>query len=88
MTGKWQPIETAPKDGTPILLGGGHFVCEVRGSYDEPVRHAAVAAWWKGTIQGHHKDGGWLIASKDCCYYFVVYEKPTKWMPLPEPPRD
>lgn len=70
----WQPIKTAPRDGTPIL------VCDARtGS----MRWAVWAArdiigppfplnWRDGTIEARGE---------------IVGVVPTHWMPLPEPPR-
>lgn len=58
---KWEPIETAPKDGSEILLFfTTHFskIC---------VGHYAIGNWIESQ--------GWSIA-----------DKPTHWMPLPEPP--
>jgi hypothetical protein len=68
----WQPIETAPKDGTRILLFDpsdddgesvklGHFVL--------PVYRA----------QG---SGGWLCNRAD----WMALHEPSHWMPLPETP--
>lgn len=66
----WQPIETAPKDGTEILAFGraeyertlyakGHHVC-----------------WW----EGQQETGYWSGRDGDCDYRI------THWMPLPPPP--
>lgn len=38
-TDKWQPIETAPKDGTPFLATGFDF------GYVGNTRHFVVAKW-------------------------------------------
>lgn len=68
---QWQPIETAPKDGTDILLTDGY--------------RAAVASWypeefpdaeWPWGVSDWHNDplhlrGGYMA---------------THWMPLPMPP--
>jgi hypothetical protein len=67
----WQPIETAPKDGSSIW-------CFASGrSFDADV-------WWQGMIhwqsvllmKGQEPD--WLGVPRDV--------SPTHWMPLPEPP--
>jgi hypothetical protein len=67
---EWQPIETAPKDGRPIL---GFGICdgEVSGRGVEPA--AAVVEWC----------GSWTVGATD--YYGVTMEA-THWMPLPDPP--
>ena len=63
---RWRPIETAPKDGTQVLLArsDGIVGCgrweDVRGVY-----------LWVGEWSSDTKDVGL---------------KPTRWMPLPEPP--
>lgn len=66
----WQPIETAPKDGTEILL----FELQC---YDEP--YIATGIW-------HRWDGGerWLPAVYGGAR--TDYFDPTHWMPLPDAP--
>jgi hypothetical protein len=69
----WQPIETAPKDGTRILLW----------DTDE-----AVVAKWDDISMGGAK-GWQIAVVKligDVNYYEATFN-PTHWMPLPEPPR-
>lgn len=76
---QWQPIETAPKDGTPVLLGGGstdeegHLVGSI-------TRRPVVAVWCEDREGGHwayaHWDSAWRSA----------YENPSRWMPLPSDP--
>lgn len=69
---EWQPIETAPKDGTDVLLWG-RCCGEIHGEYDADC--AVVASYqcdeWHATVGD--------------CYSTTV--KPTRWMPLPEPPQ-
>lgn len=77
---EWQPIETAPKDGTEVLIGGGFFDWD--GSYGEDVPHTGVtiASWqyrhgakqWRGNACGGYDE-----------YYWY---NPTHWMPLPKSP--
>ncbi len=73
---EWQPIETAPKDGTAILLAltqdyySGGRVKE--GFCDE-------------------LSGDWYLAndSCSCCYYPLSDDNPpTHWRPLPDPPAE
>lgn len=73
--GDWQPIETAPKDGT-LLEGlrrhpnGTSFLGRVRW-YVEP-DPPPLAFWrWVGTGE----DMGWSLENP-----------PTHWMPIPAPP--
>jgi hypothetical protein len=69
----WQPIETAPKDGTRVLVYSNDkrqavAYCDLinmGGFYDEPIRVWNVNGWLSG-------DTGFI---------------PTHWMPLPEPPK-
>ncbi len=74
----WQPIETAPKDGT-VIIGYGlppkatvnqrHFGSDVR----------TIKTWKLGdTI-------GW--SARNRFGMFTVGFEPTHWMPLPEPPK-
>jgi hypothetical protein len=67
---KWQPIETAPKDGTEVLIYGLAWEDAQRGNY------YAVAAFLDGAWRDSPEDvdDGWEMNS------------PTHWMPLPTPP--
>jgi hypothetical protein len=67
----WQPIETAPKDGTRVLVYNGDIY---------------VAAWEDSSMSLKIKKG-WVYAcvATNWNYYEVVYE-PTHWMPLPNSP--
>lgn len=74
---KWQSIETAPKDRTPILAWNGNFVSE--------------ALWEPDADDNGHE--GWCYSTfYNCeCYgnYNNSYDKdaqPTHWMPLPSAP--
>ena len=70
----WQNIETAPRDGTKILVWGGEWVGELgpREPVDEPMK-----VYFCGR-------GGWHVA--DTVYYCAEIENPTHWMPLPAGP--
>lgn len=68
---EWQPIETAPKDGTPILLyWPGH-----RGH----IATNCFVARWNVLAED------WLSSGQPVWRGAGIYE-PTHWMPLPEPP--
>lgn len=90
----WQPIETAPTDGTPVLL------------YLSPPLNTNEAVGWcaKGEM---HVVVGWAEDTyrdviKWCCGFceegtadtegfstpFMMTVTPTHWMPLPNPPTD
>lgn len=71
----WQPIETAPKDGTNIDLWAKQWRVQDDGfNY----RRFRTCYWTKGDSMTNrsaywmHLDSGW---------------RPTHWMPLPAPPR-
>ena len=77
----WQPIETAPKDGTCILIAGGIYDWDSSWGETLPFSGVTIASWndirtgkpWQGENCGGHDE-----------YYRYA---PTHWMPLPEPPR-
>lgn len=74
----WQPIETAPKDGTKILLG--YFP---GASKDWPDWSSAPESWrcafWNRTKQ-KWIEGKTYLSSEG-------FYSPTHWMPLPQPPK-
>lgn len=83
----WLKIDSAPKDGTWILLGGGqvdpHGWSVGTGSLDAESAPAVVAAMW-------HKDvpsdpGDWVFCYWDSAFR-SYYLNPTHWMPIPAPP--
>ena len=74
----WMPIESAPKDGTHIILSNGATVAEGWWEYQEPYIRE------KRDIDGRYIDqeesdgfDGWL----DC--QGGMQPDPTQWMPLP-----
>jgi hypothetical protein len=77
---EWQPIETAPKDGTSILIAGGTFDTNDEAYGNMPFEGVSIARWRLSMI-GDHWQG------EDCQAHDVWYvHKPTHWMPLPSRP--
>jgi hypothetical protein len=77
----WQPIDTAPNDGTWILLYGGNCGED---EYDGGSR--IVSAQWTRFLNGQKMvKGHWQFAWFDGGYY-GEYKNPTHWMPLPAGP--
>lgn len=73
----WQPIETAPKDGTPVLIVDdvGHIGLGVFGQYNELFEsYGRGSAAWTGGL-----GGGVRLGYRDP-------EEAVGWMPLPPPP--
>lgn len=78
--GEWQPIETAPKDGTEVLVGryvnGEWRLCQAGWHHfpgcDNPIQGYEPDVWWWNC------DADWGGITDD--------EGPTHWMPLTEPP--
>jgi hypothetical protein len=70
----WQPIATAPKDGSDILLFNGSSqrmqVCSW--GYDDLFK-SEPKEWIFGESQGEHNE-------------YSVFDNPSHWMPLPPPP--
>ena len=79
----WQPIETAPRDATAILVMRDIWPGTRSGRAEECNGHNTyVAAWWSDERGGQ---GAWI------CYMDAVLDpecpvEPTHWMPLPDPP--
>lgn len=74
---EWRPIETAPKDGTAVLVMRNIWPGTATGFAEDCNGHNTyVAAWWTNR---------WV------CYMDWIDDptcpiKPTHWMPIPAPP--
>ena len=82
---EWQRIETAPKDGSEVLVyraDAGVMVAQygamdIFGLSDREAEqieedHFWFESWWSNSFYGAHRMEG--------------DEAPTHWMPLPDPP--
>lgn len=68
----WQPIETAPRDGSRIMLG--------RAADESIARHALVAEGW-------FNQGQWMTGPFHAPEPVGHPTDPiTHWQPLPDPP--
>lgn len=80
-TDPWRPIETAPQDGSAVLVMRDIWPGTSTGRAEQCNGHNTyVAEWW-----AEEEGGAWV------CYMDRVEEprcpiKPTHWMPLPKPP--
>lgn len=86
IVGKWMPIETAPRDGTPVLVT---FASGDIPSGQMTMPGVMVAGWDAYYAPGGRGyDGGcdgWVDThSGEGCH--LHYGHPTHWQPLPEPP--
>lgn len=66
----WQPIETAPKNGTPVDL----WIPETAKGNNGPA-HLAVNCQFEY--------GRWLVNGE---FFLPWLQDATHWMPLPDPP--
>ena len=80
---EWQPIETAPRDGTVILFYGEGCVCAgwfgndfrpFPWAFVDDTRESLVGCCDKEMTGRVHVNG-------------YPLDTPTHWMPLPEPPK-
>ena len=70
---EWQPIETAPKDGTPILVSDRYLRSKKEIQEQRPEFYIQVAYW----------NDGWVIDA----FNPRRGGTPAYWMPLPEGPK-
>lgn len=74
----WRPIETAPKDGTEILLFTSHMGDDFCDAFDS----VQIGYWDQGNISPgvhpvFHREPGWHLQK---------IGNPTHWQPLPSAP--
>lgn len=67
----WQPIETAPKDGTKVLLF-------FPGPFNDKAENGIVTGQWTGNTDRWWLSAIWASSN--------AHQNPTHWMPLPIPP--
>lgn len=75
---EWQPIETAPRDGSQILVY-------------RPQAHLTNDPQVKVCRSVQHDKGCWektVPPGMDSTNFTDGYCKPTHWMPLPQPPKE
>lgn len=77
----WKPIETAPKDGTRILLYGNKLTFCGRWFDKEEIEE------WENP---EDLDEGWYEENlfHQCYETYCFKVDPTYWQPLPEPPEE
>lgn len=73
MTAAWKSIESAPKDGTAVLL---YFP----DGYWADDRNIAIGFWGIG--------GGWYDSESASTSMTAFGSHPTHWRPLPDPPAE
>ena len=76
---KWQPIDTAPRDSSRVLVAN-------KNSYGEWRVHEA---WWAIPYDGAPQEYGWWCHDGDGCLLDDSIHPcgATHWMPLPSPPK-
>lgn len=72
----WQPIETAPKDGTMLLLAGDNFGDPQRGQHVTVGSWRNERGWWEGLPDPVEEQ---MTANTQLQHL-------THWMPLPDAP--
>lgn len=78
--GNWQPIETAPKDGTLIDLWA---YCENHNDWE---RRANCRWETMADFLGNEFDGWYGLNNGR--WWSCNFVNPTHWMPIPDPPED
>ena len=75
----WQPIETAPKDGTKFWGNEGD---DARAMFWHEGFCVYISSFQRMTMAP-----GYTIDDQPYKDHSPVVHRPTHWMPLPEPPR-
>ncbi len=79
---EWQPMETAPRDGTPFFIFAADGRIGI--AFAEPREYEGLAFFSSGSavVGPDPHDNGRTNISMSGHYY----ETATHWLPLPEPP--
>jgi hypothetical protein len=87
----WQPIQTAPKDGTPILAfcpqdydaeEYGDIPHGEQAGHDVERRSKVCVISWERRIYGTDDDSGWAECNSPICNDPIG--EPTRWLPIPD----
>lgn len=81
--GRWQPIETAPKDAIPVI--GAERIFDGSWNVHLIVWHYAGEIWREGWVSAAMTNE-YLNGTRDAPYFRDFACTPTHWMPLPSPP--
>lgn len=73
---QWQPIDTAPKDGSPILA--------VVTGYKYHGKQAPFLKPFVASVEWSDPDQEWVLAHAEDLYEAYIF---SLWQPLPEPPK-
>ncbi len=79
----WKPIDSAPKDGTWILLRGGKTNEEFYPLKASPDNDRPVVAKWLTMDDVDSCNDGWGFCHWDGMWY-SLYENPYEWAEIPE----
>lgn len=77
MDGEWLSIESAPRDGTPVLIFVPAYTREHLGDFPAVMQ---VAHWYESEFRA----AAWTETHGEG---YETYE-PTHWQPLPSPPKE
>ena len=78
----WQPIETAPKDGTPLLLGLFNARGKWRTMRGEWVTQEYIDDYWE---EPEDAEPGWYETAVESEILWPI--SPTHWQPIPAAPQ-
>ena len=87
---EWQPIETAPKDGTPVLLLSTDSII-YEGWWDERVQNFYKSQEGWASYDPENAQGDWVALVRcqhegRCDRRLYCGETPRRWMPKPREP--
>lgn len=76
----WQPIETAPRDGAPIILDLGESIPNT-----PIVSTGSFLSETAGRQLGEElsASGGWIVWNTDSDWYVISFHDAFGWVPLP-----
>ena len=73
---QWQPIETAPKDGSTIML------------WERYESEPFFGFWWEGRDRWRASTTHYDTDGNACVIDRIYSDGVTHWMPLPQPPKE